>query len=122
MLIYNRRMKGGRREYDTLTIDYGKYYKNSEKNIKKHYNELNMLEKIKTHIKQCNNYIELKNNPISKMYGFEQLKYELNNYYSFNLCKNGGKIRLIISINELEQEVILEYISVDHYLDFKNKL
>jgi len=56
-----------------LTINYGKFYENSEKNIKKHHNKLNMLEKIKTHIKQCNNYIELKNNPISKMYGFEQL-------------------------------------------------
>ena len=28
----------------------------------------------------------------------------LNNYYSFNLCKNGSKIRLIISINEIEEE------------------
>ncbi len=32
----------------------------------------------------------------------------LNNYYSFNLCKDGGKIRLIISINEIEQEQIQE--------------
>jgi hypothetical protein len=105
-----------------MIIDYGKHYKNSEKNVKKKNNELHMLEKIKTHIKQCNDYIELKNNPISKMYGFERLRHELNNYYSFNLCKNGGTARLIISINELEHIVILEYISVDHYADFKNKL
>lgn len=105
-----------------MIIDYGKHYNNSEKNIKKKKAELQMLEKIKTHIKQCKDYKDLIHHPISKIYGFERLKHELNNYYSFNLCKNGGATRLIISINEKEQIISLEYISVNHYTDFKNKL
>ena len=105
-----------------MIIEYGKQYKSSEKKIKRQYNEICILDKIKTHIKQCNNYIELKDHPISKIYGYEPLKYELNGYYSFNLCKNGGKIRLIFSIDENNNIVVLEYISNNHYTDFKNKL
>ena len=80
-----------------------------------------MLEKIINHIKQCGDFIELSRNPISLMYGFEPLKYELNGYYSFNLNKNGGKIRLLFSTKSTD-EIILEYISTDHYEDFKNRL
>lgn len=105
-----------------MKIEYGYLYKNSEKNIKRHYDEQNTLDMIKNHIKQCVNFNELKNNPISIMYGYEQLKYELNKYHSFNLCKKGGKIRLIFSIDESLNQICLEYISNDHYIDFKNKI
>ena len=105
-----------------MKIAYGKLYKNSKKNIKKNYKEQHILDMVLNHIKQCLNFKELKSNPISAIYGYEQLKYELNNYYSFNLSKNGGKIRLIFSVNELLNQVCLEYISNNHYLDFKNKL
>ena len=102
-----------------MNIDYGEHYKKSEKNIKKKYSEQRTLEMIKTHIKQCNNFPELEKHPISIIYGFEPLKYELAGYYSFNLCKNGGTVRLIVSINESSNQVCLEYISTDHYADFK---
>ncbi len=102
-----------------MIITYGKLYKNSEKNIKKHYREQETLIMIKNHIKQCNHLKELETNPISHMYGYEALKHQLHGYYSFNLCKNGGKIRLIFSIKELSNEICLEYISKDHYNDFK---
>lgn len=105
-----------------MKIVYGELYKNSKKNIKKHYSEQDTLDMIINHIKQCINFDELKNNPISIMYGYEQLKYELNNYYSFNLCKKGGKIRLIFSVDESLNQISLEFISIDHYIDFKNKL
>ncbi len=105
-----------------MQITYGNLYRSSEKNIKRRFKEQDTLNKIKNHIKQSSNFIELKSNPISIMYGFEQLKYELNDYYSFNLCKNGGKIRLIFSIDISLNQVSLEYISVEHYADFKNKL
>ena len=53
------------------------------------------------------------------MYGLERLKYKLHDFYSFNLNKNGGKIRLICSILDKENTAVLEYISSDHYKDFK---
>ena len=105
-----------------MIIDYKEQYKKSEKNIKKHYDELETLNKIKNHIKLCNNFTELKNNPISIIYKYEALKYELNGYHSFNLCKNGGTIRLIFSVNEEENKVFLEYVSTNHYRDFKDRL
>ena len=102
-----------------MNIDYGLHYKKSEKNIKKKYLQQHTLEMIKNHIKQCNSFHELLNHPISIMYGFEALKYELSGYYSFNLCKNRRTVRLIVSINIANNQVCLEYISVDHYADFK---
>lgn len=96
-------------------------FKQEEKKIKKHYEEQKMLDKIINHIKQCQNYDELKNSPISKMYGFEHLKYELNDYYGFNLCKQGGVIRLICSIDKENNSVKLEFISKKHYKDLKKR-
>jgi len=55
-------------------------FNNEEKKLKRHHEEQRMLEKILVHIKQCNSYNELINNPISKMYGFEPLKYDLIGY------------------------------------------
>ena len=103
-----------------MKIEYGIKFKNSIKSIKNKHNVKSTLDMIVNHIKQCNTFQELISNPISLMYGYEPLKYELNGYYSFNLNKNGGKTRLIFSL--LNDYIILEYISVNHYEDFKNKL
>ena len=92
------------------------------KKLKKHNNELEMLEKILVHIKQTCSYDDLCCNPISRMYGFEVLKYEMCGYHSFNLCKKGGVIRLICKINKEDKSVSLEYISMNHYEDFKEKI
>lgn len=97
-------------------------FKKEEKKLKKYYNEQQMLEKILVHLKQCSSYEDILNNPISSMYGFEALKHEMTGYYSFNLCKNGGMIRLICSIKKEEKIVKLEYISIRHYEDFKRKI
>ena len=55
------------------------------------------------------------------MYGFERLKYFKDEYYSFNLGKNKGVIRLIFKIDREYNAVILKFISMDHYNDFKRK-
>ena len=102
-----------------MVIDYGEHYFKSEKRIKKKYENVRILDMVKTHIKQCSSFSELEANPISRVYGFEKLKYELNDYYSFNLCKNRGTIRLIVSIDDAINQVRLEYVSIDHYDDFK---
>lgn len=104
-----------------MNICYGKKYKNSSKCLKKKHAELRTLDLILYHIKQCNDFQELNSNTISNMYGFEALKHELNGYYSFNLEKNSGTTRLILSVKD-DYTVILEFVSNDHYRDFKNKL
>ena len=43
----------------------------------------------------------------------------MSGYYSFNLCKNGCMIRLICRIEKEKNLVILEYITMNHYEDFK---
>jgi len=92
-------------------------FSNQEKKLKKHQFKIRQYNMIMNHIKRCRNIEDLKCNPVSKIYGLEQLKYELNAYHSFNLCKNGGTIRLIVRI---KQDIIeLIYISMDHYEDFK---
>lgn len=80
-----------------------------------------MLNKIILHIKECHTYEELSKHPVSIMYGFESLKEDMNGYYSFNLCKNGGTIRLIVSIDKENKIVKLEYITMKHYEDIKRK-
>ena len=53
------------------------------------------------------------------MYHFERLKYNMNPYYSFNLNKHSGVIRLIIKPNnDNEIELFLITISFNHYKDF----
>ena len=90
-------------------------------NIKNKYKEKEMLNMILNHIKQCDNYESLCNNPISIMFGYELLKHELNGYCSFNLNRNKGKDRLIFSAIS-KSCIRLEYISINHYEDFKSKL
>lgn len=96
-------------------------FKNKEKNIKRYHNEKENLAKIILHIKQCDNFKALSNHPISIMYGFEALKYQFSGKYSFNLSKRGGVIRLIVSVNQETNTVILEDISMKHYNDLKRK-
>lgn len=105
----------------SLIIEYGDKYKNSFKGIKNKHKEKEMLELIINHIKLCSDFQCLSTHPVSLMYGFEPLKYELNGYYSFNLNKNSGVVRLIVSTDN--NEILrLEFVSVNHYDDFKNKL
>lgn len=97
-------------------------YEKSLKKLKKYNDETLRLNKILELIKNSESLEHLKINPISKMYGFEALKYDLTGYYSFNLCKSrGGMIRLIVSIDELNTEMNLVYISTNHYEDFKRR-
>lgn len=109
------------REGYSLIIEYGDKYKNSYKGIKNKHKEKDTLELIINHIKLCKDFQCLSTHPVSLMYGFEPLKYELNGYYSFNLNKNIGVVRLIVSTDS--NEILrLEFVSVNHYDDFKNKL
>ena len=48
-------------------------------------------------------------------------KYFNDEYYSFNLSKKGGVIRLIFKIDTVNNVVILKFISMNHYADFKRK-
>lgn len=95
--------------------------KKEEKKLKRYQNEQKMLEVVIKHIKMCNNYRDLKNNPMSRVYEFEELKHELNGYFSFRLGKS-GTIRLIVTIDEERNIVKIEFISMDHYKDFKRLL
>lgn len=97
-------------------------FKKQEKRLKKYPCEQEIYEKIIRHIKQVKSYDELERHVISKLYGFEALKYELSGYYSFNLNKNSGKIRLIVSIDKENGIVEFVYISLEHYEDFKRKI
>ena len=103
-----------------MNIDHGNKYKNSEKKLKKHYDEKNKLDKIIAHIKMNKCFEELKKNPVSIIYEYEALKHELNGYHSFNLCKKGGVIRLVFSVNINTNTIVLEFVTMNHYDDFKN--
>ncbi|MBF0978944.1 MAG: hypothetical protein HXK66_02100 [Clostridiales bacterium] len=98
------------------------HFNNQEKKLKRCQKEQETYNKIINHIKLCRNFDELQYSPTSQMYGFEALKHSLNGYYSFRLSKNGGLIRLIISKGEDYEVLNLDYISMDHYNDFKRML
>lgn len=98
------------------------HFNTEEKKLKKYKREQVILDKIIEHIKICKDFNELQYSPISRMYGFEPLKHQLGGYYSFNLSKNGGVIRLIVSENEDCTTLNLEFISMNHYEDFKKRL
>lgn len=106
-------------EGDNIQINSDKL-KTEQKKLKRHYFEQEKLEKVLNHIKLCESIQELKHSEISKMYHFEELKYEMTGYCSFNLCKsNNGVIRLIFTIDEENSCVKIEFISIEHYEDFK---
>lgn len=97
-------------------------FKKEEKKLKKYSKEKDNYEKILKHIKNCNSYEEFCNHPFSFMYGLEKLKYFKDEYYSFNLSKNKGVIRLIFKIDQENNMIILEFISMEHYEDFKRRI
>lgn len=97
-------------------------FNSQEKKLKKYQKEKDIYDKVINHIRQCNTIVELEKHPISKMYGYEVLRGDLSGYSSFNLCKNRGRIRLIITLDNENEEVCLLYISTDHYEDFKKFL
>lgn len=99
-------------------------YKNTKRKIKKNYEANDKLNKILTHISNVNSFEMLVNHVISKIYGFEVLKEDLTGYYRFSLDKNSnsGKYRLLFSYSESDNSITLEYISDNHYEDFKKYL
>ena len=104
-----------------MRIIYTKSYEKTYKKIKKHVLEYNNLLKILDIIENVDTFNELLNLPIAKMYGFEQLKYENNEFYSFNLNKNKGVIRLIVKPKDNYVELYLVMISYKRYKDFNAK-
>ncbi len=96
-----------------MKINRSANYKNEEKKLRKFHKEFETYNKIINMLKRSNDL----NDELFKLYGFERLKHELSDYYSFNLNKNGGKIRLIVTFSN--DIVNLEYISTKHYTDFK---
>ena len=97
-------------------------YKNSLKKIKKNYEVRHTLNNVLSHIELVKNYDELKNHEVSYLYGFEELKDDLAGYCRFSIEKTrkNGKFRLIFSC--LDDSIKLEYISDEHYEDFKRYL
>lgn len=69
---------------DYLNIIYTKSYDQTKKKLKKYVNESNNLNRIIDLIEVHSNFDMLIHNPLIKMYRFERLKYEYNDYYSFN--------------------------------------
>ena len=104
-----------------MNINYTKSYDNTVKKLKKYSEEKNYLDEILDIIRNSKDFDILLSNPLSKMYGMERLKYELNKYYSLNPSKHGGVIRLIIKQCDNGVEVDLVYLSYDHYKDFNEK-
>ncbi len=101
-----------------MNIEYHKDFKKELKKLRKYPESQIILAKIINHIEIVDSYKELINNPITYSYGFENLKYTLNKFYSFRLEKSGIK-RLILTIDKEKNIVKLVYISLKHYIDFK---
>lgn len=106
-----------------MKIRYSKNYEKGYKELKKKHRteQLNNLKFINELIKRSLDFNELKNNPLSYMYGFEPLKYNNSGYYSFNLSKHSGVIRLIIRPQDNLINIDLVDISNNHYKDFDSK-
>ena len=102
-----------------MKIVYTKSYDQTIKKLKKYSKEYDNLKYIIDLIENHHELKDLLNNPICYMYHLERLKYNLNEYYTFNLSKNGGLIRLIVHPNEQDNIIELVYISYNHYEDFK---
>lgn len=100
-----------------IEIKYTKSYDNSIKKLRRYNKEKENLTKIIEFIERNDTFIQLTLHPFAKMYGFERLKHDKNEFYSFNLSKNGGVIRLIV-LPQTDNSIYLVYISFDHYKDF----
>lgn len=102
-----------------MIIKYSKNYDKSIKKLKKHIHEFNNLLNIIKIIERVENFDMLKKLPMVQIYGFEQLKYQNNDFYSFNLSKHSGTIRLIVKPDRENIVVIyLVDVSYKHYKDF----
>ena len=104
-----------------MKLIFTKSYENSIKKIKKYTKEYNNLLDILDILESAESFDILIKLPILQLYNFERLKYQFNEFYSFNLSRNGGLIRLIIKPKHNKVEVYIVYISFDHYKDFINK-
>ena len=105
-----------------MEIIHTKSFDSSLKKLKRHHLEYDNLFKILDIIENVDDFKQLCNLPQVSMYGFERLKHDKNDFYSFNLKKTGGKIRLIVKPKEENVvEIFLIDISFDHYLDFDPK-
>ncbi len=98
-----------------MKIIYTRSYDNSVKKLKKKYKETEKLNTIIDYIINKRDFFELSNDPVAKLYGFERLKHQYNEYYSFRLSKI---IRLIVKPNGEIMELYFIYVSTDHYEDF----
>lgn len=108
--------------YFLLLIVYTANWKKQLKKIDRKKKEEEIYNKIVNRFELISKHEEVLEDFILKMYKFESLKYDMSGYYSINLNKNGGTIRLIIKIDKYNNKIIMEYITVDHYKDFKRYL
>ena len=106
-----------------MKIIYSKNYDKGLKELKKKHKtqEQKNLKEIIEAIKNSDNYNDLKRTPAAAIFKFEELKEDKVGFASFNLCKNGGTVRLIVKPQE--NMIILEivFISTNHYKDFDPK-
>ena len=98
-----------------MNIIYTKGYDKSLKFLKKHHEEIILLNEIIDTIKRFNSFNEMINDPLLSIYDFERLKNDNNEFYSFRLSRI---IRLIIKPCDDDCSVFLIYISMRHYDDF----
>lgn len=95
-------------------------YKNSYKKIKRNPDLKFQLSKVISHIEAVKNFDELQNHPISYIYDFEVLRGDLSGFYKFTINQKNNKLRLLFSCEN--NVIILEFISDEHYMDFKRYL
>ncbi len=98
-----------------MNIIYTKSYDKSLKSLKKHHDEIIILNEIINTIKRFDSFNEMIKDPLLSIYDFERLKYDNNEFYSFRLSK---VIRLIIKPCDDNYSIILIYISMKQYDDF----
>ena len=109
-------------EDNNLNIIRTKNFDKSYKYIKKYNKEYTNLNKIIDIIENTSSFKVLCNLPQVRMYGFERLKHDKKDFYSFNLSKSGGIIRLIVKpLSDDSIELFLILISYNHYEDFDPK-
>jgi len=117
--------KGDRRKeiVQMMTIIETTGYKNTKRKIKNNFDVQKKLDKVLSHIEAVKNFKELKHSDISKLYGFKELSSDLSGYYRFGIDKNSkvGKYRLLFTTID-ECTIQLEFISDEHYEDFKRYL
>ena len=98
-----------------MRIIYTKSYDRTYKDLKKYKKELEILRNIIDLLERIPNFSSLISDPISRMYNFERLKHDFNEFYSFRLSK---VFRLIVRPCGNDVQVELVYISTNHYKDF----